>query len=75
MMEVRHLRRSGAEPAGGLELNGDTGRDERERRRKLAEIFGDVLPETTSDDRPDRTPAEDDERWYRENRPPHHDPR
>ncbi|MER7013331.1 hypothetical protein ABT324_18080 [Saccharopolyspora sp. NPDC000359] len=56
-------------------MNGETGRNERERRRKLAEIFGDVLPETTSDDRSDRAPAEDDERWYRENRPPHHDPR
>ncbi|MEU5849796.1 hypothetical protein [Saccharopolyspora shandongensis] len=48
---------------------------ERERRRKLAEVFGDVLPEATSDDRPDRAPAGDDERWYRENRPPHHDAR
>ncbi|MGW3467489.1 hypothetical protein ACWDKQ_03255 [Saccharopolyspora sp. NPDC000995] len=47
---------------------------ERKRRRRLAEIFGDVLPETTSDDRPDRT-AGDGERWYRENRPPHHDAR
>jgi hypothetical protein len=50
-------------------------RAERERRRRLAEIFGDVLPETTSDDRPDRTTGGDEERWYRENRPPHHDAR
>ncbi|MCI2421307.1 hypothetical protein MOQ72_28075 [Saccharopolyspora sp. K220] len=55
-------------------MNGNTGQD-RERRRKLAEIFGDVLPETTSDDRPDRSPSTEDERWYRENRPPHHDAR
>ncbi|GAA4612324.1 hypothetical protein [Saccharopolyspora hordei] len=54
-------------------MDGD--RAERERRRTLAEIFGDVLPETTADDRPDRTPADDEERWYRENRPPHHEPR
>lgn len=63
---------------GGVTEN-DSGKTsdpaERERRRKLAEIFGDVLPETTSDDRPDRAPAGDDERWYRENRPPHHDAR
>ena len=32
-----------------------------------------VLPDATSDDRPDRAPAADSDRWYRENRPPHHD--
>ncbi|GGI69057.1 hypothetical protein GCM10011581_02620 [Saccharopolyspora subtropica] len=51
----------------------DRKRAEWERRRKLAEIFGDVLPDTTSDDRAE--PGGDAERWYRENRPPHHDPR
>lgn len=38
----------------------------------LDDVFGDVLPETTSDEREagsDR-PATDD--WYLENRPPHH---
>ncbi|TWP49925.1 hypothetical protein FKR81_22060 [Lentzea tibetensis] len=41
------------------------------RRRRLAEVFGDVLPETTSDER--GSDAEPDrESWYRENRPPHH---
>ncbi|GAA0216317.1 hypothetical protein GCM10010492_12680 [Saccharothrix mutabilis subsp. mutabilis] len=39
------------------------------RRRRLAEVFGDVLPE--SPDEP--TAAARDERWYRENRPPHHE--
>ncbi|CAL9640193.1 hypothetical protein SUDANB95_06293 [Actinosynnema sp. ALI-1.44] len=39
------------------------------RRRRLAEVFGDVLPE--SPDEP--TAAGRDERWYRENRPPHHE--
>jgi hypothetical protein len=43
------------------------------RRRRLAEVFGDVLPEATSDDRPESgSPAGADERWYTENRPPHH---
>jgi len=44
-----------------------------ERRRRVDEIFGDVLPETTSDERDadQRTGHPDD--WYRENRPPHHD--
>lgn len=49
--------------------------DERasKRARKLDEIFGDVLPETTSDERePDATRSSRDG-WYHENRPPHHD--
>jgi len=44
-------------------------------RRTLDEVFGQVLPETTADER-----AEQGERarrssddWYYENRPPHHD--
>lgn len=50
--------------------------DERRRQRRLAEIFGEVLPETTSDERTGSEPgpdaARDSERWYTENRPPHH---
>jgi hypothetical protein len=43
------------------------------RRRRLAEVFGDVLPEATGDDRPESgSPAGADDRWYTENRPPHH---
>jgi hypothetical protein len=43
------------------------------RRRRLAEVFGDVLPEATSDDRSESgPPAGADDRWYTENRPPHH---
>jgi hypothetical protein len=47
---------------------------EAERRRKRAEIFGDVLPETSADERsepwnePDSTGAE----WLRQQVPPHH---
>ncbi|UMG93732.1 hypothetical protein [Nocardioides sp. TF02-7] len=45
-----------------------------ERRRRLAEVFGDVLPETTRDERdaeaPDEEPAS--ERWLRSQVPPHH---
>jgi hypothetical protein len=43
------------------------------RRRRLAEIFGDVLPEQTSDDaaEPESRPDGDDERLRREV-PPHH---
>ncbi len=47
-----------------------------ERRRRLAEVFGDVLPDTTSDERDDAEPAKESEsstdRWLREQVPPHH---
>jgi hypothetical protein len=44
------------------------------QRRKLAEVFGEILPETTRDERTDDAEgAGDSERWYRENRPPHHE--
>lgn len=49
-----------------------------QRRRRLAEIFGDVLPETTRDERDDDAPRADDsegdagERWLRSQVPPHH---
>jgi hypothetical protein len=42
-------------------------------RRRLDEIFGEVLPEVTRDekaDAPDETAAGDE--WLRANRPPHH---
>ena len=41
-------------------------------RRLLDEIFGDVLPETTGDERDPGGDAGYSEQWYRENRPPHH---
>jgi hypothetical protein len=53
---------------------------EGERRRRLAAAFGDPLPESTSDDRPEgwgdgasspRGGAGDDE-WLRSQVPPHH---
>jgi hypothetical protein len=43
-------------------------------RRRLDEIFGDVLPDVTRDeqrDAADEPPAVGDE-WLRANRPPHH---
>lgn len=46
------------------------------RRRRLAEVFGDVLPETTSDDRdaagPPATGEEPGDAWLRDQVPPHH---
>jgi hypothetical protein len=60
------------------EPTGDDARDEARRRRRLAEIFGDVIPEQTSDDAdesggPDRrTDEEAQEAWLRSQVPPHH---
>lgn len=45
------------------------------RRKRLEQVFGDVLPETTSDER-EPAPLQDGEdageRWLREQVPPHH---
>lgn len=41
-------------------------------RRLLDEIFGDVLPATTADERDPSDDSGYSEQWYRDNRPPHH---
>ncbi len=47
-----------------------------ERRRRLAEIFGEVLPASTGDDRdPEdsrRSTAQESEEWLKRQVPPHH---
>ena len=52
----------------------DVPREEAERKRRLAEVFGEVLPETTSDERDEERGAEDSARdaWFRDQVPPHH---
>jgi hypothetical protein len=45
------------------------------RRRRLAAVFGDVLPETTSDEREPGSGGPDEdasEAWLRAQVPPHH---
>jgi hypothetical protein len=42
-------------------------------RRRLDEIFGDVLPATTDDEREPGERHGFDAEYYRANRPPHHD--
>ncbi|CAN5410506.1 hypothetical protein BH09ACT12_BH09ACT12_21680 [soil metagenome] len=44
------------------------------RQRRLAAIFGDVLPDTTSDERDPENPAGDSpsEAWLKAQVPPHH---
>jgi hypothetical protein len=47
-----------------------------ERRRRRARVFGEVLPEGTSDERGDgwseREPREGSDEWFRRQVPPHH---
>jgi hypothetical protein len=47
-----------------------------ERRKRFAAVFGDVLPETTSDERDEGSGDAADEdaqdRWLRSQVPPHH---
>jgi hypothetical protein len=55
----------------------DRARARAERRRRLAEIFGDVLPEQTADDAGDehpdrRTEEQAQEDWLKRQVPPHH---
>ena len=54
----------------------DEAQSEAERKRRLAEVFGDVLPETTSDERDPGSDGRRDESardaWYRDQVPPHH---
>ena len=49
---------------------------EAERRRRRARVFGEVLPEGTSDERGDgwseREPREGSDEWFRRQVPPHH---
>ena len=55
-----------------------TPRQREERRRRLAEIFGEVLPEQTSDDAGEagaeerRTDDQAQEDWLKSQVPPHH---
>jgi len=44
-----------------------------ERRRRLAEIFGDALPETTADERDESdAAASSNDQWLKSQVPPHH---
>ena len=48
-----------------------------ERKRRLEKVFGDVLPDQTSDDRPEGDSLEADrvgrdDEWLRGEVPPHH---
>lgn len=49
-------------------------RNRRPTSGELAEVFGDVLPEITVDEREcDSAQLDTADSWYLRNRPPHHD--
>ncbi len=63
-----------AQPGSGAQ---DSEELDWQRRRRLAAVFGDVLPDTTSDEREPETTAEASgedagDRWLRAQVPPHH---
>jgi hypothetical protein len=49
----------------------ETEETEWQRKRRLAAVFGDVLPETTTDER-DEEPAKGSDDWLKSQVPPHH---
>lgn len=62
-------REAAEEPA---EQARETAREQAARKRRLAEIFGDVLPEQTSDDAEPGEGASSGDDWLRRQVPPHH---
>jgi hypothetical protein len=64
-----------ADPAPRDDEPATTEETEAQRRRRLAEVFGDPLPETTSDERDEVAPSDvedEQDRWLRSQVPPHH---
>jgi hypothetical protein len=63
-------------PEGGDEIAAEeTVESDWERRRRLAAVFGEVLPDTTSDEQDPESAEQRDEaqdRWLRSQVPPHH---
>jgi hypothetical protein len=43
-----------------------------ERKRRLAAVFGDVLPDTTADEREEKSDGSGSDEWLRSQVPPHH---
>jgi hypothetical protein len=49
-----------------------TPREREARRRRLAEVFGEVLPDQTGDDADTDSRADGSEEWLKRQVPPHH---
>ena len=67
---------SGEQPSGASPADGSSadGLSEEARRRRRARVFGDVLPDRTSDERDDGSDGAPTgaEEWLRRQVPPHH---
>lgn len=65
---------AGEVPGGELDRSApdDAAVEEARLRRRLALVFGEVLPEGTSDDRDGGEAPGDSDDWLRRNVPPHH---
>lgn len=64
-----------AKPAPDLdpaERRAEQQAEEQRRRALRAKVFGEVLPESTGDDRDLESGEGDNEAWLRRNVPPHH---
>ncbi len=80
MNEQKNEQANGPEgrPQSGLESGPERGAaltpaQRAARRRRLAEVFGDAVPEQTSDDTDEPTVrADDGDEWLRRQVPPHH---
>ena len=61
------------EGVGGQTPSAEPAESDWETKRRLAEIFGDVLPSTTRDERDEKKPGDSgSEDWLRRQVPPHH---
>ena len=61
------------DPGTPVRPRGLTAEEREARRRRLAEVFGEELPEQTSDDADESpTPSEGSDEWLRRQVPPHH---
>ena len=54
------------------EHNGEVARRRAARDRRRRQVFGDVLDDSTVDDRAEPGAAPEQDRWLRDNVPPHH---
>lgn len=65
------------DPTPEKPATGESGESDWQRQRRLAEVFGDVMPETTSDERDDESTdtagaERGSEAWLKAQVPPHH---
>ena len=60
------------QPEDAVEPTVEPAESEWERKRRLAQVFGDVLPETTSDERDSGAEPSAGDDWLRAQVPPHH---